>query len=205
MAPRVRAEPVRPVRRALLALGLATFAVGAAACREVPVADARTPYERLAGDSAHADSAAFATLPDALAPVLDIRALLDASVLDSLPLGECVDFGERRPLEARRRLQLRLADSTAIVLYAVADKTSGALEHVEFLRRIPGRGQRAFTWDHGNDRTTSLWWSEYPRGISRRAEKGDLPRGGPIPRAVRALGRQLLTLDCPDSASRTRR
>ena len=116
-----------------------------------------------------------------------------------------MQFGERRPLELRRRLQLRLADSTAIVLYAVADKTSGALEHVEFLRRMPGRGQRALTWDISSDRTTSLWWSEYPRGISRRAEKGDLPRGSSIPRAVRALGRQLLTLACPDSAAETPR
>jgi hypothetical protein len=175
------------------------------ACRGVPEADARTPYERLAADSSHADSSAFATLPTALASVLDVRGLLAPAVLDSLPLADCADLRAQGPAETRRRLQLRLADSTAIVLFAVADKTSGALERVEFVRRMPGNGQRGLTWDAGRDRTTSLWWSEFPRGISRRAERGDLPRGGPVPRAVRALGRQLLTLPCPDSSAGTPR
>ena len=184
-------------RRSALPLALALFA----ACGEVPIADARTPYERIASDSAHADSSAFAALPPALGPVLDVRTLLVPVTLDSLPLAECVNFSERTPNEHRRRLRLRLKDSTAIVLYAVADKASGVLTHVEFLRRMPGMGQRGLTWDAVRDKTTSLWWSEYPRGISRRAERGDLPRGGPVPRAVRALGRQLLTLSCPDSSS----
>lgn len=183
--------------RPALVLALAVTA----ACGEVPIADARTPYERLASDSAHADSSAFAALPPALGPVLDVRTLLSPLTFDSLPLAECVSFSERTPNEHRRRLQLRLKDSTAIVLYAVADKTSGALTHVEFIRRMPGNGQRGLTWDAVRDKTSSLWWSEYPRGISRRAERGDLPRGGPVPRAVRALGRQVLTLSCPDSAS----
>lgn len=175
------------------------FAVAVLACTEVPIADARTPYERIASDSARADSAAFATLPVALGGLLDVRALLAHSALDSLPLAECLELDPRRPSELRRRLRLRLADSTAITLYAVADRTSGELERVEFLRRTPHKGQRGLTWDVARDRTTSLWWSEYPRGISRRAERGDLPRGGPVPRAVRALGRQLLTVTCPDS------
>lgn len=186
--------------RAWLLLG-ASVAALAGACREVEVADARTPYERVASDSAHADSSAFATLPAALGRVLDVRGLLAPSVLDSLPLADCADLAARKPDETRRRLQLRLADSTAIVLYAVADRTSGVLEHVEFIRRMPGKGQRGLTWDITRDKTTSLWWSEYPRGISRRAERGDLPRGGPVPRAVRALGRQLLTIPCADSTS----
>ena len=175
------------------------LAVTALACTEVPIADARTPYERMASDSARADSAAFATLPSALGAILDVRALMARTVLDSLPLAECAELGPRRPSELRRRLRLRLADSTAITLYAVADRTSGELERVEFLRRTPGMGQRGLTWDVARDRTTSLWWSEYPRGIARRAERGDLPRGGPVPRAVRALGRQLLTVTCADS------
>ena len=189
-------------RRVALAFGIIA---AVASCREVPIADARTPYERLASDSSHADSSAFATLPLALGQVLDVRALLSPSVLDSLPLAECTDLRARGPAETRRRLQLRLSDSTAIVLFAVADKTSGALERVEFIRRMPGHGQRGLTWDAVRDRTTSLWWSEYPQGISRRAERGDLPRGGSVPRAVRALGRALLTLPCPDSADRTPR
>lgn len=162
------------------------------------MADARTPYQRMAADSAHADSAAFATLPSALGTVLDVRALLAPPALDSLPLADCTDLAPRRPTELRRRLQLRLADSGSIVLYAVADRASGDLERVEFVRRMPGKGQRGLTWDAARDRTTSLWWPEYARGIARRAERGDLPRGGPVPRAVRALGRQLLTLSCAD-------
>ena len=201
--------PTAPLRRQARVrtrlLGAAVLFAIPGACGEVRHADARTPYERIASDSSHADSSAFATLPSALGAVLDVRALLVPSVLDSLPLADCADLRAPSPSEIRRRLQLRLADSTAIVLYAVADKTSGALERVEFVRRMPGNGQRGLTWDAVRDRTTSLWWSEFPRGISRRAERGDLPRGGPVPRAVRALGRQLLTLSCPDSADRTRR
>ncbi|MDH5234513.1 MAG: hypothetical protein OEW77_06095 [Gemmatimonadota bacterium] len=188
-----------------LAVGVAVALALVVACREVPIADARTPYERLVADSSHGDSSAFATLPSTLAGVLDVRALLESTVLDSLPLADCTDLRAQGPSETRRRLQLRLSDSTAIVLFAVADKTSGALERVEFVRRMPGHGQRGLTWDALRDRTTSLWWNEFPRGISRRAERGDLPRGGPVPRAVRALGRQLLTLPCPDSSAGTPR
>jgi len=191
-----------PVIRGLMATCLVAAIV---ACRDVPKADARTPYERLASDSAHADSGAFASLPARLGEVLDVRALLDPTVLQSLPLADCVDLSAPTPDETRRRLQMRLADSTAIVLYAVGDRTTGMLEHVEFIRRMPGNGQRGFTWDVARDKTTSLWWSEYPRGISRRAERGDMPRGSPVPRTLRALGRQLLTLPCADSTSGTPR
>lgn len=152
-------SPIRlgaPVIRGVLAMCLVAAIV---ACRDVPEADARTPYERLASDSAHADSGAFATLPAKLGEVLDVRALLEPTVLQSLPLADCVDLSAPTPDETRRRLQMRLADSTAIVLYAVGDRTTGVLGHVEFIRRMPGNGQRGFTWDVVRDRTTSLWLS----------------------------------------------
>lgn len=189
----------RRVRSAALSATLA--AVLAAGCREVPRAEAaRTPYERLAVDSAVADSAAFASLPEGLSALLDVRALLDTTTLEELPLAECVALTAPREGELRRRLRLRLPDSTSIVLYAAADRTSGTLARVEFIRRTPARGQRGLIWEAPGDRTSSVWWPEFERGI-RRPDRGPIPRGSPVPRAVRALGRRLLTLPCADSTS----
>lgn len=182
------------------ALVPALFAL--AACGEFPQAEAAlSPYEQLAADSAAADSAAFDNLPPGLAPILDLREELQPSVLDSHPLVECLVLEPRGNDDLRRRLRLRLADSTVVVLYAVADKTSGTLDRVEFLRRTPLRGQRGLIWDSERDRVTSVWWAEFDRGYTRRSERGELPRSGSAPRAVRALGRTLLTLPCADSAS----
>lgn len=190
----------RGVRTAALTAGLALAAAGA--CREVPPAEAaRTPYERLAADSAADDSAAFAALPDGLAATLDVRPLLqDPAVRGTLPTAECAAMTPPRPEEHRRRLSLRLPDSTSIVLYAAADRTTGTLERVEFIRRTPRRGQRGLIWDQDADRTSSMWWPEFDRGI-RRADRGPIPRGSPVNRALRALGRQLLTIPCADSVS----
>jgi hypothetical protein len=92
------------------------------------------------------------------------------------------------------------------VLYVVADDSSGRIERVEFIRRVPGRGQRGIIWDGERDRTTSTWWNETAWGLSRRVERGEIPRGGPVPRAVRSLGRQLLLMPCesePDTTAAT--
>ncbi len=162
---------------------------------------ARSPYAALYADSSHADSAAFDALPAALAPLLDVRTLIDVPDTGSVALHECLQLPAREPGELRRRLRLRLADTSAAVLYAVADEGTGRLARVEFLRRTPRAGQRGFIWDAARDRTTSVWWFETPRGLSRREERGDLPRGGPVPRALRALGRQLLVASCADSSA----
>ncbi len=190
----------RRVRTAALSAALAA-SVAAVACREVPHAEAaRTPYEQLVVDSAHADSAAFDALPPTLGQVLDVRGLMEDPPRVALPLAECLVLGERREGELRRRLRLKLVDSTTVVLYAAADRASGTLERVEFVRRTPREGQRGILWDGSGDRTTSVWWTETDRGI-RRPDRGPIPRGGPVPRALRALGRQLLTIPCADSAS----
>ncbi len=188
------------VRAAALALSLAAVGavVGAAgACAGPPEAQAaRTPFEQLAVDSALGDSAALSSLPPALAQWLDVRALLTSEGQSNLALAECRDLDSPDPSLLRRRLRLRLGDSEALELYAVADTDSGTLERVEFIRRRAQQGKRGIVWERERDRTLSTWWRETPWGLSRRVERGELPRGGPVPRALRALGRQLLTMPC---------
>lgn len=191
MAARVRATAV--------VAGLVTSLGGALACEGPRHAEAaRTSYEQLVADSASADSAAFATLPPALRGWLDVRGFLDPAVRATLPFTECAELDSPDAGLQRLRLSLRLPGDTAVVLYAVADRGSGALDRVEFIRRPPRDGQRGVVWDVQRDRTFSSWWHETPRGLSRRAERGEIPRGGPVPRALRALGRQLFTVPCAD-------
>lgn len=158
-----------------------------------------TPFARLRADSASADSAAWATLPEGLRASFALHDLLGSAAAGSLPLYECIQLPGRRDDEIRRRLQVRFVDSSAAVLFVIADREHGALKRVEFVRRTPRVGQRGFIWDGVRDRTTSIWWFEGARGLSRRDERGDVPRGGPIPRAVRGLGRQLLVAPCTAS------
>lgn len=172
----------------------------AAGCGEIPAAEAaRTPAEQMLADSAHADSAAFEALPSSLGPLLDVRSLLTAEGLEALPMAECRMLRPRREDQQRRQLRLRLEDSSVVLLLAIADRERATLQRVEFVRRTPHEGQRGLIWDVERDRTTSMWWPEFARGVQRRGERGYLPRGGPVPRAVRALGRQLLIVPCVDS------
>lgn len=167
-------------------------------CEGPPAAEAaRSPFERLALDSAAADSAAFEALPTGLDAWLDVRSLLTDSAAAGVPFAKCVELEPRDAGLHRRRLQLRLPDTTAIVLYAVADESSGTLDRVEFIRRTPRQGQRGLVWDAARDRTLSTWWNETRWGLSRRVERGEIPRGGPVPRSMRALGRRLFLLHCP--------
>lgn len=160
---------------------------------------APTPFTRLLADSAAGDSAAWAALPEGLHTLFSLHELLGRPAAESLPLYECLQLPGRRDDEIRRRLQVRFNDSSAAVLFAIADRAQGTLKRVEFVRRTPQIGQRGFIWDGVRDRTTSIWWFEGARGLSRRDERGDVPRGGPIPRAVRGLGRQLLVAPCTAS------
>lgn len=191
MGTRVRTTAVTRALAVLAALG----ALGA--CGGPPEAQAaRTPFEQLAADSALGDSAALAALPPALSTWLDVRALLTAEARASLELAECQQLESPDPSMTRRRLRLRWDPSEALVLYAVADADTGTLERVEFVRRRATQGQRGIVWERERDRTLSTWWRETPWGLSRRVERGEIPRGGPVPRAMRALGRQLLTMPC---------
>lgn len=158
-----------------------------------------TPFARLRADSSDGDAAAWAALPSGLHAAFALRELLGSVAAESLPLYECIQLPGRRDDEIRRRLQVRFVDSSAAVLFVIADHERGTLKRVEFVRRTPRSGQRGFIWDGVRDRTTSIWWFEGPRGLSRRDERGDVPRGSPIPRAVRGLGRQLLVAPCTAS------
>lgn len=184
----------------VLLIVAAPIVAGIAVYRAVPEAHAAgTQWLALAADSSHGDSAAFASLPAGLRALLDVRDAISGG-LTTLPLYECIQMDGDDVRDLRRRLQMRFADSSAAVLFAVADRQSGTLERVEFLRRTVSAGQRGFIWDRTRDRTTSVWWFESPRGLARRDERGTLPRGGPVPRTMRALGRQLLTVPCADSS-----
>lgn len=180
-------------------LGLATLACDGPSHAEA----ARTPFERLYADSLAGDSAAFAALPRALRGWLDVRTLVDPASWDSIPGAVCNELEPSSLGLRRRRLSLRLPADTVVVVYAVADGATGALDRVEYIRRTPKAGQRGLVWDAARDRTQSTWWAETPWGLSRRVERGDIPRGGPVPRAMRGLGRRLFTLRCdadPDAA-----
>jgi hypothetical protein len=184
------------VRTAALTVALGAL-VAAVACDGPPEAEAaRSPFERLVADSASADSAAFASLPPALDGWLDVREFLTDSARATLPIAQCQEL---EPIDAglhRRQIRMRMADNTVVVLYAVADRANGALDRVEFIRRTPRNGQRGLVWESARDRTLSTWWNETSWGLSRRVERGEIPRGGPVPRAMRALGRRLFVLPC---------
>ena len=182
------------------AVALAVFAaVTATACQGPPAAEAAlTPFEQLAADSLAGDSAAFTALPSSLREFLDVREALGDVSPDA-----CDVLPPRRNGELRRRIRFLFADSTRALLYAVADDSSGHIERVEYIRRIPQRGQRGLIWDGERDRTTSTWWTETRWGLSRRVERGEIPRGGPTPRALRALGRQMMLVPCSGIAEGT--
>lgn len=178
---------------------LVAAACAVAACQGPPAAEAAlTPFERVVADSLAGDSAAFATLPPGVREFLDVR----AAMADSAP-DRCDVMPARQRHEQRRRLRMIFPDSSRVLLYAVADDSTGVLERVEYIRRIPTQGQRGLIWDGERNRTTSTWWSETRWGLSRRVERGEIPRGGPLPRALRGLGRQLLLLPCADETDST--
>lgn len=197
MDSRIRPAILAPLLRAAL-----VFA--AMGCEGLPRAEAAlTAFEQMVADSAAGDSAAFATLPYPLIIFLDVREAL-ATIPENEP--GCFILPARHEHELRRRVRLRFDDSASAVVYVVADDSSGSIGRVEYIRRLSGRGQRGLIWDAERDRTTSTWWTETTWGLSRRVERGEIPRGGPVPRALRALGRQLLLLPCEpelDSAAVT--
>lgn len=181
---------------------VALLVAGVALHARAPIsADALTPFERLYADSAAADSAAIETLPPSL-EALDLRQHLTPEGLADLS-AECHTLPGDRRGESIRQVAMKVNDGSTILVYVAADDSTGMLERVEFIHRIPRHGQRGLTWDGRHDHTSSAWFPEPERGVRRRVERGKIPRGGPIPRALRAAGRQLLTLPC--EPARTRR
>lgn len=156
-------------------------------------------------DSASGDRAALAALPPALQEVLRLEPYLDDAYLRETPSAEChvldADLPERLRAE-RRRVRMRLPDSSAVVVYVRAAAGSAALERVEIVRRPPAGEQLGFIWDSDDDGTLEVRWPAELRGGTEAAPQ---PRGGPVPRAVRALGRRALALDCAPATARDTR
>lgn len=178
------------VRTATLGVAL----ICAIGCKGAQSAEAAlTPFEQLASDSLVADSSAFATLPEPMRAWLDIRAQIAARADD---LAGCAELPRRHAEELRLRLRFQETDDRFTVLYAVADRGTGAIQRVEFLRPLNARAQRRLVWEAESDRTVSTWYTEGARSYAHRVERGDVPRGGPVPRALRGLARQMVLLPC---------
>lgn len=155
-------------------------------------------------DSAAGDRAALAALPPALQQLLRLEPYLDDAYLRATPKAECrvldAELPERLRAE-RRRVRMRLPDSSAVVVYVRAAAGSAALERVEVVRRPAGGEQVGFIWDGSDDGTVEVRWPAELRGGTETAPQ---PRGGPVPRAIRALGRRVLALDCASPANDAR-
>ena len=139
------------------------------------------------------DSAVFASLPPTLARALDVRAVLTPDALRDTTRVVCESLRVSDSVDVRRRLRALLPDSARTVLFVRA-RRGGALRRVELVRRAPGGAQRGFIWDAQADAVRSVVWARAGAG---GAEVTTLPRGGPLPSAIRALGARLLALPCP--------
>lgn len=150
-------------------------------------------------DSAPGDSAALATLPPSLQSVLRLEPYLTDRHIAATPDAECRTLGDSLPdvlVAERRRVRLRLPDSSAVVVFARADRESATLRRIEVVRRLDDE-QRGFIWRDDGDATVEVRWPDGPHG---RMETAPQPRGGPVPRALRALGRRVLVLTCESAA-----
>lgn len=139
-------------------------------------------------DSGLGDQRAFESLPSPVREVLDVRRELQAKGGD--PSLVCVPLSTTSDGSRRQRVQGK-PYGFGLVVFARASR-SGTLARVEFVRRLADGSQRGYTWDAEGDATVAMEW---PAG-STQAETHPVPRGGPIPRAVRGLGRLVLTWPC---------
>jgi hypothetical protein len=140
-------------------------------------------------DSLRADSAAFDALPERLRDVLDVRSRINPASAD--PNVVCVRLSTTSDGSRRQRLQGRLGDATSLVVFARVS-ARGALGRVEFVRRLANGEQRGFTWDAAGDATTGMDWAVG----STVSTSYPIPRGSPIPRALRGLGRIVAGWSC---------
>lgn len=177
---------------ASVAVGGCLTSLPLAAQRPTPPATSRTgltlapiPFP---SDSGLADQRAFETLPPPVREVLDVRRELQPQGGDSSLV--CVPLSNTSDGSRRQRVQGK-PYGFGLVVFARATR-SGTLARVEFVRRLADGSQRGYTWDAQGDATTAMEW---PPG-STEAESHPVPRGGPIPRAVRGLGRIVLTWPC---------
>jgi hypothetical protein len=186
-------DPNVPNARGVRPLMVAALIVSLAACeRSTPAHGGR------ARDAD--DSVAFASLPPTLARELSVRAVLTPDALRDTTRVACEALGAPDTVDVRRRLRAVLPDSARTVLFARARRIGGELQRVELVRRAPSGAQRGFIWDAGDDAVRSVVWA---RGGAAAPEVTTLPRGGPLPAAMRALGTRLHALPCPRRAPNT--
>lgn len=157
--------------------------------RDSVVRPGTTPATLLA-DSAAGDSAAFASLPDALREDLTVGPLLTTAALRDSARAYCQPISDSTDPQIRTRLRGRWPDTLAVVLFVRADRASGALGRVELLRRTTDGQQRGYIWDGDGNVTEAVEW------LGGRSVTRVLPEGTPAPRALRGLGRRLLVLPC---------
>jgi len=210
-APRRLTTPVRAARaigsraigsRGIAAYGRWAFASALLAVSAAPVAAQRPKVEPpppakaapipVDADSAKGDDEAFAALPDPVREVLDVRRQLQP--WDGAPGLTCVPLSTTSDGSRRQRVQGRLDDARALVVFARVDRR-GALRRVEFVRRLADGGQVSYTWDAEGDATTRTDW---PPELTNPSSH-PIPRGGPIPRALRGLGRLVMAWPCAPS------
>ncbi len=188
-------------RTAPLALAAALLAGCDLGDASEPPATVRDVRLQALQDSAAGDSAALATLPPALQSVLRLEPWLTDRHIAATPDAECRTLGDSLPdvlVAERRRVRLRLPDSSAVVVFVRADRESATLRRIEVVRRPPDDEQRGFIWRDDGDETTEVRWPDGPFG---RMETAPQPRGSPVPRALRALGRRVLVLTCDGAAA----
>jgi len=173
-------------RRRLVALLAAVLGATSAACDESAAAARR---------EAAADSAARATLPPSLAEPLAVDAYLTDAYIAATPGASCVVQSAPGASDVRRRVRAPLPDSSLIIAYVRAGAGDAELRRVELLRRSYEREQIGFVWDSQDDEPSVVRW---PYGLGRAPERALHPRGGPLPRVLRAMGRRLLTLRCDE-------
>jgi hypothetical protein len=187
-------RPNVPIVRGVWPLVIAAAIASLAACDHSTPADGRRAR---AAD----DSIVFASLPPTLARELSVRAVLTPDALRDTTRVGCETLGAPDTVDVRRRLRAVLPDSARTVLFARARRASGELRRVELVRRAKTGAQRGFIWDAGDDAVRSVVWA---RGGAGAPEVTTLPRGGPLPPAMRALGTRLLALPCPRRAPNVR-
>ncbi|HYC53142.1 MAG TPA: hypothetical protein VEB19_18705 [Gemmatimonadaceae bacterium] len=140
-------------------------------------------------DSAAADSAALASLPDGVRPDFDVDSRLARARRGHADHGTCREISDSTAPDIRKRLRVQEEDSL-LILFVRADRRSGILKRVELLRRSGEQPQRGWVWDADRNETESVEWS----GGTQQSYV--VPAGTPTPRALRALGRKLLVLEC---------
>ena len=167
--------------------------VASASC-DANAFDARA---RHAAAEARADSAAAAAIPPGLVDVLTLDPYLRDDYLRTTEGASCIVQSARGAPEERRRVRAPLPDSALVIVY-VRSAADTAPRRVEVLRRAGSGEQIGVAWTADENDVAVVRW---PNGLARPAEQGRYPRGGPLPRVLRTIGRRVLRLDCTGEAA----